>query len=154
MTVINNENNELTPTKTVTGWRMHIDYRKLNKATRKDHFPLSFIDKMLEKLARHSYLCYFDSYLGFFQIPIRPHDQEKSILICPYGTFDYRRMLFGFCDVPTTFQCCMQSIYFFILLRTSWKFSWTIFLSIAKISIFIYQICLWWYRDMKRWILC
>ena len=47
-TVIGNEENELIPTRTVTGWRVCIDYRKLNSATRKDHFPLPFIDQMLE----------------------------------------------------------------------------------------------------------
>ena len=51
MTVVKNEKNELIPTRTVTGWRICIDYRKLNKATRKDHFPLPFIDQMLDKLA-------------------------------------------------------------------------------------------------------
>ena len=48
MTVIKNENNELFLPRTVTGWRMCIDYRKLNKVTCKDHFPLPFIDQMLE----------------------------------------------------------------------------------------------------------
>ncbi|CAM8909768.1 unnamed protein product [Rhodiola kirilowii] len=48
LTVVRNEHNELIPTRTVTGWRMCIDYRKLNKATLKDHFPLPFIDQMLE----------------------------------------------------------------------------------------------------------
>jgi hypothetical protein len=47
MTVVKNEKNKLIPQRTVTGWRMCIDYRKLNKATRKDHFPLPFIDEML-----------------------------------------------------------------------------------------------------------
>jgi hypothetical protein len=47
--VVKNEKNELIPQRTVTGWRMCIDYRKLNKATKKDHFPLSFIDEMLER---------------------------------------------------------------------------------------------------------
>nr|GEX72256.1 reverse transcriptase domain-containing protein [Tanacetum cinerariifolium] len=50
MTVVANENNELIPTRLVTGWRVYIDYRKLNDATRKDHFPLSFMDQMLERL--------------------------------------------------------------------------------------------------------
>jgi hypothetical protein len=48
LTVVKNEKNELIPQRTVTGWRMCIDYRKLNKATKKDHFPLPFIDEMLE----------------------------------------------------------------------------------------------------------
>nr|GEZ67923.1 reverse transcriptase domain-containing protein [Tanacetum cinerariifolium] len=48
MTVVSNENNELIPTRLVTGWRVCMDYRKLNDATRKDHFPLSFMDQMLE----------------------------------------------------------------------------------------------------------
>ena len=53
MTVVMNEKNELIPQHTVVGWRMCIDYRKLNKATRQDHFPLPFIDEMLERLANH-----------------------------------------------------------------------------------------------------
>nr|GFD14483.1 reverse transcriptase domain-containing protein [Tanacetum cinerariifolium] len=51
MTVIKNDENELVPTRLVTGRRVCIDYRKLNEATRKDHFPLLFMDQMLERLA-------------------------------------------------------------------------------------------------------
>ena len=64
MTVIKNEKNELIPTRTVTGWRMCIDYRKLNQATRKDHFPLPFMDQMLERLASQSYYCSWMDILG------------------------------------------------------------------------------------------
>jgi hypothetical protein len=65
MTVIENYKNELIPQRTVTGWRMCIDYRKLNAATKKDHFPLPFIDEMLERLAKHSFFCFLDGYLGY-----------------------------------------------------------------------------------------
>ena len=61
-TVIRNEKNELIPTRTVTGWRVCIDYRKLNTATRKDHFPLPFIDQMLDRLAGHPHFCFLDGY--------------------------------------------------------------------------------------------
>ena len=64
-TVIRTENNTLLPCRTVTGWRICIDYRKLNKATRKDHFPLSFLDQMLDKLAGHEYYCFLDGYSGY-----------------------------------------------------------------------------------------
>ncbi|KAK8554330.1 hypothetical protein V6N12_031294 [Hibiscus sabdariffa] len=65
ITVISNENNELIPSRTVTGWRVCMDYRKLNKATRKDHFPLPFIDQMLDRLAGKQYYCYLDGYSGY-----------------------------------------------------------------------------------------
>ncbi|KAG7564179.1 Reverse transcriptase domain [Arabidopsis suecica] len=111
MTVVKNERDELIPTRTITGHRMCIDYRKLNAASRKDHFPLPFIDQMLERLANHPYYCFLDGYSGFFQIPIHPNDQEKTTFTCPYGTFAYKRMPFGLCNAPATFQRCMTSIF-------------------------------------------
>ncbi|GJS74504.1 reverse transcriptase domain-containing protein [Tanacetum coccineum] len=93
-TVVENDENELIPTRLVTGWRVCIDYRKLNEATRKDHFPLSFMDQMLERLAGNEYNCFLDGFSGYFQIPIDPYDQEKTTFTCPYGTFAYRRMPF------------------------------------------------------------
>ena len=61
-TMIINEKNELIPTRTVTGWRVYIDYRKLNTATRKDHYHLPFIDQILDMLAGHSHYCFLDGY--------------------------------------------------------------------------------------------
>ncbi|GJR97595.1 reverse transcriptase domain-containing protein [Tanacetum coccineum] len=63
-TVVENEQNELIPTRLVTGWRVCIDYRKLNEATRKDHFPLPFMDQMLERLAGNEYYCFLDGILN------------------------------------------------------------------------------------------
>nr|GEW02705.1 reverse transcriptase domain-containing protein [Tanacetum cinerariifolium] len=63
-----------------------IDYRKLNDATRKDHFPLPFMDQMIERLAGNEYYCFLDGFSGYFQIPTDPQDQEKTTLTCPYGT--------------------------------------------------------------------
>ncbi|GJY19346.1 reverse transcriptase domain-containing protein [Tanacetum coccineum] len=111
MTVVTNEDNELIPTRLVTGWRVCIDYRKLNDATRKDHFPLPFMDQMLERLAGNEYYCFLDGFSRYFQIPIDPKDQEKTTFTCPYGTFAYRRMPFGLCNAPGTFQRCMMAIF-------------------------------------------
>nr|GFB42708.1 reverse transcriptase domain-containing protein [Tanacetum cinerariifolium] len=103
-TMVENEENELIPTHLVTGWRVCIDYRKLNKATRKDHFPLPFMDQMLERLAINEYYCFLDGFFGYFQIPIDPRDQEKTTFTCLYGMFAYCRMPFGLCNAPGTFQ--------------------------------------------------
>nr|GFB33594.1 reverse transcriptase domain-containing protein [Tanacetum cinerariifolium] len=110
-TVVENEENELIPTRLVTRWWVCIDYRKLNEATRKDHFPLPFMDQMLERLAGIEYYCFLDGFSGYFQIPIDPRDQEKTTFTCPYGMFAYRRMPFGLCNVSGTFQRCMLAIF-------------------------------------------
>nr|GEZ57824.1 reverse transcriptase domain-containing protein [Tanacetum cinerariifolium] len=103
-TVVENEENELILTRLVTGWRVCIEYRKFNEATRKDHFPLPFMDQMLERLAGNEYYCFLDGFSCYFQIPIDPKDHEKTTFTCPYGTFAYRRMPFGLCNAPGTFQ--------------------------------------------------
>nr|GEY54584.1 reverse transcriptase domain-containing protein [Tanacetum cinerariifolium] len=82
-TVIENEENELIPTRLVTNGR----------------------------LAKNEYYCFLDGFSEYFQIPIDPRDQEKTTFTCPYGTFAYRRMPFGLCNAPGTFQRCMLAIF-------------------------------------------
>nr|GEW65091.1 reverse transcriptase domain-containing protein [Tanacetum cinerariifolium] len=117
-TVVENKDNELIPTRPVTSWSVCIDYRKLNEATRKDHFPLPFIDQMLERLARNQYYCFLDGFSGYFQIPIDPKDQEKTTFTYPYGTFAYHRMPFELCNAPGTFQRCMMAIFHVMIEKT------------------------------------
>ena len=74
VTVVENENNELIPTRVTSGLRVCIDYRKLNAGTRKDHFPLPFVGQMLERVAGHEFYCFFDGYSGYNQIEIALED--------------------------------------------------------------------------------
>jgi hypothetical protein len=90
---------------------MCIDYQKLKKATKKDHFPLPFIDEMLERLAKHSFFCFLDGYSGYHQIPIHPDDQRKTTFTYPYGAYAYCRMSFGLCNSLASFRRCMMFIF-------------------------------------------
>jgi hypothetical protein len=111
LTVIKNENNELIPTRVQNSWRVCIDYRRLNQASHKDHFPLPFIDQMLERLAGKSHYCFLDGFSGYFQIHKALEDQEKTTFTCPFGKFAYWRMPFGLCNAHGTFQRGMISIF-------------------------------------------
>ncbi|GKF42163.1 reverse transcriptase domain-containing protein, partial [Tanacetum coccineum] len=90
-TVIENDENELIPTRLVTGWRV---------------------------FAGNEYYCFLDGVSGYFQIPIDPHDQEKITFTCPYGTFAYHRMPFGLCNASGTFQRCMMAIFYDMIEKT------------------------------------
>ena len=109
--MIRNEKNELLPIRTVTDWRVCTDYRKLSTTTRKDHYPLPFIDQMLDRLVGHPHYCFLNGYSGYNQIAIAPEDPEKTTFTYPYDTFSFRRMPFGLCNVLATFQRCIMSMF-------------------------------------------
>ena len=111
VTVVANEKNELIRTRTVTIWRVCMDYRKLNKAIKNNHFPLPFIDQILDRFAGKEYYCFLYGYSGYNQIVIAPEDQEKTTFTYPYGTFTFMRMSFGLYNAPATFQRYMMSIF-------------------------------------------
>ena len=103
ITVVENDKGEEVATRLTSGWRVCIDYRKLNVVTRKDHFLLLFIDQVLERVSSHPFYYFLDGYSGYFQIEIVVEDQEKTTFTCPFGTYAYKRMPFGLCNAPTTF---------------------------------------------------
>ncbi|GJT44427.1 reverse transcriptase domain-containing protein [Tanacetum coccineum] len=118
MTVIKNDENDLIPTRLVTGWRVCIDYRKLNEATRKDHFPLPFMDQMLERLAGNQFYCFLDGFSGYFQIPIDPKDQEKTTFTCPYAYILPIVLAFGLSMATPAHSRSMMAIFHDMIEKT------------------------------------
>ncbi|XP_016747381.1 uncharacterized protein [Gossypium hirsutum] len=102
--IVTNAEGVQIPTRVQNGWQVCIDYRRLNKATKNDHYPVLFMDQMLERLAGRSLFCFLDGYSRYLQVPIAPEDQEKTTFTCPFGTYAFKRMPSGLCNTPATFQ--------------------------------------------------
>jgi hypothetical protein len=92
-------------------WRICVDYREINKATQKDHFPLPFIDQVLDTLVGKKLFSFLDGFSGYNQIHITLEDQGKMTFTCPWGTFAYKVFSFGLCNTPATFQRAILSIF-------------------------------------------
>jgi hypothetical protein len=92
-------------------WRVCVDYRALNKAMQKDHFPLPFIDQVLDNLSGKKFFSFLDGFSGYNQIKIAPQDQDKTTFTSPWGTFAYKVLPFGLCNAPTTFQRVVIGIF-------------------------------------------
>eukprot|EP00253_Pinus_taeda_P017300 PITA_17300 len=92
-------------------WRICVDYQELKKATKKDHFPLPFIDQVLDGLTGKKFFSFLDGFSGYNQIQISPEDQDKTTFTCPWGTFAYRVLPFGLCNAPAIFQREVLSIF-------------------------------------------
>ncbi|GJR44174.1 hypothetical protein Tco_1312277 [Tanacetum coccineum] len=111
----------------------------LNDATRKDHFPLPFMDQMLERLAWNEYYCLLDGFSRCFQIPIDPQHQEKTTFTFPYGTFAYRRIL-GLVNASTDRPKVHEAIFHDMKSRKRWRSSWTISQSSGILSLHAFPI--------------
>ena len=104
ITVTTNDKGKEIQMRFLTKWRVCIDYRKLNAATKKDHSPLPFIDQILGKLSGQGFYCFLDGYFVYNQLAIHPDDQEKTTFTCPFGTYAFQRMPFGLCNALPHFR--------------------------------------------------
>jgi hypothetical protein len=99
-------------------WRVCVDYRTLNKATQKDHFPLPFIDQVLDSLLGNKFFSFLDGFNGYNQIKIAPEDQDKTTFTSPWGTFSYRVLPFGLCNAPSNLssyrKICLTTLEIFM----------------------------------------
>jgi hypothetical protein len=84
-------------------WSVCVNYRALNKAMHKDHFPLPFIDQVLDNLSGNFFFSFLDGFSGYNQITIAPQYQDKTTFTSPWGTFSYKVLPFGLCNAPATF---------------------------------------------------
>lgn len=109
--MVTNEKNQFIPKRRVIRWWIFMNYTKLNGAKIKEHYLVTFIDKIIDRLAGRQYYCFFDGYPDYNQVIIAPENQEKTTFTCPYGTYAFKRMLFILCNALATFQRYMMAIF-------------------------------------------
>jgi hypothetical protein len=87
-----------------------VNYKVLNKVTKKHQYPLSFCEEILEEVVGHKMYTFRDGYRAYQQVKITSEDQLKTTLTTPWGTFCYTKMSFGLCNAPRTFQHLMNKV--------------------------------------------
>lgn len=90
--------------------RWCVDYRALNKVTKKDVFPLPLVDECLDTLTGSVWFSKLDANWVYLQVKVKDSDKEKTAFITKYGSFQFNRMGFGLCNAPSTFSRVMNLV--------------------------------------------
>ena len=91
-------------------WRMCVDYRRVNAATKFDCFPLPRLDEVLDEVAGSSVFSSLDLAMAYHQVPVAPSDVEKTAFITHAGLYEMTKMPFGLCNAPSTYQRLMSIV--------------------------------------------
>ena len=92
------------------GWRMCVDYRKLNTVTKKVSYPIPRTEDTFDYLLQAKWFSKMDAASGFWQVPVERSSKEKTAMITPDGLFQWKVMPFGLCNAPATFQRLMDCV--------------------------------------------
>ncbi|GJW16733.1 reverse transcriptase domain-containing protein [Tanacetum coccineum] len=92
-------------------WRMCIDFKDINKACPKDHYPLPEIDWKIELVMGFKYKCFLDAYKGYHQVQMSKDDEEKTAFYTDQGTYCYTKMPFGLKNVGATYQRLVDTVF-------------------------------------------